>query len=69
MYNSGISKLGELVVIAEKVGVIKRSGAYYSYKDKTLGQGIEKTKQFLQTDEKLIKEIKKEIDKKIKEEK
>ena len=69
MYNSGISKLSELVVIAEKVGVIKRSGAYYSYKDKTLGQGIEKTKQFLQTDEKLIKEIKKEIDKKIKEEK
>ena len=37
MYNSGISKLSELVVIAEKVGVIKRSGAYYSYKDKTLG--------------------------------
>ena len=44
MYNSGISKLSELVVIAEKVGVIKRSGAYYSYKDKTLGQGIEKKK-------------------------
>ena len=53
MYNEGISKIGELITIGEKTSVIKRSGAYYSYKDKKLGQGFEKSRQFLQENPKI----------------
>ena len=35
MYNEGISKEGEMLVLGEKYGIIKRAGAYYSYGDKT----------------------------------
>ncbi len=66
MYNEGISKIGELITIGEKTSVIKRSGAYYSYKDKKLGQGFEKSRQFLQENPKIMEEIKKEIEDSIK---
>ena len=48
MFNEGISRNGILVDIGEEQGVVKRSGAWYSYGDDVrLGQGRENSKVFL----------------------
>jgi recombination protein RecA len=47
MYGQGISKTGELVDLGVKVGVVEKSGAWYSYDSQRLGQGRENAKQFL----------------------
>lgn len=41
MYNEGISKLGEIIDIGAKLGVLEKAGAYYSYNNTRLGQGRE----------------------------
>jgi recombination protein RecA len=47
MYGEGISKLGELVDLGTKVGVVEKSGAWYSVDSQRIGQGRENAKQFL----------------------
>ena len=47
MYGEGISKLGELVDLGVKAGVVEKSGAWFSYDSQRLGQGRENAKQFL----------------------
>ena len=47
MFNEGISKMGDLLDIGVDRGLIKKSGAFYSYEDTKLGQGRENAKQFL----------------------
>ena len=47
MYNEGISKEGDLIDLATDMGVIKKSGAFYSFGDTRLGQGRENSKAFL----------------------
>ncbi len=47
MYGEGISKVGELVDIGVKAGVVEKSGSWYSYKDERIGQGRENAKAFL----------------------
>jgi recombination protein RecA len=47
MYGEGISKMGELVDIGVKAGVVEKSGAWYSYGDERIGQGRENAKLFL----------------------
>ncbi len=47
MYGEGISKVGELVDIGVKAGVVEKSGSWYSYKDERIGQGRENAKSFL----------------------
>ncbi|CTQ50449.1 recombinase RecA [Jannaschia donghaensis] len=47
IYGEGISKMGELLDIGVKVGVVDKSGAWYSYGDERIGQGRENSKQFL----------------------
>ncbi len=46
MYGFGISKEGELVDLGVKVGVIEKSGSWYSYNDGRIGQGRENVKEF-----------------------
>jgi len=65
MYNEGISKMGELVDLGLKYEVIKKSGAFYSYGDKKLGQGRENVKSFLVKENKVAQDIDKEIRKKV----
>lgn len=57
LYGRGISKEGEIIDIATKLEIIKKSGAWYSYKDSKIGQGKEKTKQFLLENPAISKEI------------
>ncbi len=47
MYGEGISKVGELVDLGTKVGVVEKSGAWYSVDSQRIGQGRENAKQFL----------------------
>ena len=47
MYGEGISKYGELVDLGAEFGILKKSGAWYSYGDDRIGQGKENAKQFL----------------------
>jgi recombination protein RecA len=47
MYGEGISKVGELVDIGVKAGVVEKSGSWYSYGDERIGQGRENAKTYL----------------------
>ena len=47
MYGEGISKMGELIDLGVKAGVVEKSGAWFSYGDERIGQGRENAKQFL----------------------
>ncbi|MFB2532312.1 recombinase RecA [Paracoccus sp. p4-l81] len=47
MYGEGISKVGELIDLGVKAGVVEKSGAWYSYGDERIGQGRENAKQYL----------------------
>lgn len=57
MFGSGISKSGEIVDLAEKKGIIKKSGAWYSYNNEQIGQGREKTKKYLEEHPDIMDEI------------
>jgi recombination protein RecA len=47
MYGEGVSKLGELIDLGVKAGVVEKSGAWFSYDSQRIGQGRENAKQFL----------------------
>jgi recombination protein RecA len=47
MYGEGISKVGELIDLGVKAGVVDKSGAWFSYESQRIGQGRENAKQFL----------------------
>jgi recombination protein RecA len=61
MYGEGISKLGELVDLGVKVGIVEKSGAWFSYNSQRLGQGRENAKQFLRENAHLANEIEQAI--------
>ena len=47
MYGEGVSKLGELIDLGVKAGIVEKSGAWFSYESQRLGQGRENAKVFL----------------------
>ncbi|MCL2713797.1 MAG: recombinase RecA [Alphaproteobacteria bacterium] len=47
MYGEGISKMGEILDLGVKAGIIEKSGAWFSYDSQRLGQGRENAKTFL----------------------
>jgi recombination protein RecA len=47
MFGEGISKVGELIDLGVKAGVVEKSGAWFSYDSQRIGQGRENAKQFL----------------------
>ena len=47
MYGEGVSKVGELIDLGEKAGVVEKSGSWYSYDGQRIGQGRENAKNFL----------------------
>ena len=61
MYNEGISREGELIALGEKYGLLKKSGASYSYGDTALGRGYDATRTFLKENPKVASELLKEI--------
>ncbi|MBD3804783.1 MAG: recombinase RecA [Thioclava sp.] len=61
MYGEGISKMGELVDLGVKAGVVEKSGAWYSYGDERIGQGRENAKTFLREHPDIAYEIEDKI--------
>jgi recombination protein RecA len=47
MYGEGVSKVGELIDLGVKAGVVEKSGSWFSFDDTRIGQGRESAKQFL----------------------
>src|SRR6201986_1327169 len=47
MYGEGVSKMGEILDLGVKAGVVEKSGAWFSYDSQRLGQGRENSKAFL----------------------
>ena len=47
MYGEGISKTGELLDLGVNLGIVQKSGAWFSYGDERIGQGRENSRQFL----------------------
>jgi len=62
-YNEGISRLSDILNTGLKLGIVNRSGAWFSYKEEKLGQGIEASKKYLKENPRLTTEIIKEIKK------
>jgi recombination protein RecA len=61
MFGEGISKLGEIVDLGVKCGVVEKSGSWYSYKDERIGQGRENAKVFLKSNPAMAAEIEEKI--------
>ena len=61
MYGEGISKMGELLDLGVKAGVVNKSGAWFSYGDERIGQGRENAKQFLRENPRIALEIEDKI--------
>ena len=57
MYGEGISKLGEIIDLGVDNGIIKKSGAWFSYGDQKLGQGRDAVKEALKNNDALRDEI------------
>jgi len=61
MYGEGISKMGELLDLGVKAGVVEKSGAWYSYGDERIGQGRENAKIYLKDNSEIAYEIEDKI--------
>lgn len=49
MYGEGVSKMGEILDLGVKAGIVEKSGAWFSYDSQRLGQGRENAKAFLKS--------------------
>jgi recombination protein RecA len=61
MYGEGVSKLGEIVDLAEQLDIVKKSGSWYSYGDTKLAQGREKVIELLRDNPELADELEQKI--------
>lgn len=61
MYGEGISKMGELLDLGVKAGVVDKSGSWFSYGDERIGQGRENAKTFLKDHSRIALEIEDKI--------
>ena len=61
MYGKGISREGSLLDIGVDLGIVKKSGAWYTYEGEQLGQGRENAKAFLTENPEIMVEISERI--------
>ena len=61
LFGEGISKESELIELGVKLGIIEKSGAWYSYSQRKLGQGSDNVRLFLKADSALANEIQEHI--------
>ncbi len=57
MFGEGISKLGEIIDLGVDYEIIKKSGSWFSYGDKKIGQGRDAVKEALKSDPALMEEV------------
>lgn len=61
MYGSGVSKSGEIVDLGTDLGILQKSGSWYSYEGTKLGQGRDSVKQLLEDNPGMMAEIEAKI--------
>ena len=61
MFGKGISKEGDILDLASKIGVVVKSGAWYAYNGEKIGQGRENAKIYLREHEAAMNEIEKKV--------
>ena len=61
MYGEGISRVGELIDLAVKLDIVKKSGAWFSYEGTRLGQGRDNSKNFVRDNIELYNEIEEKV--------
>lgn len=61
MFGEGISKAGEIIDMAVEHGIVKKSGAWFSYEGNKLGQGREAVKRVIKENQELAAELEKKI--------
>ena len=57
MFGEGISRAGEIIDLGADLGIIKKSGSWYSYNETKLGQGRDASKQVIQDNPELAEEL------------
>ena len=57
IYGEGISHVGDVLDLGAELGIVTKGGAWYSYEETRLGQGIENAKKFLLENEHLLRTI------------
>jgi len=67
IYGEGISKVGEIIDMGVELGLIQKSGSWFSYNNDKLGQGRESVKQLMLDNPEMANEIEAKIREKIKE--
>jgi recombination protein RecA len=61
MYGFGISREGEIIELGSSLGIIEKSGAWYSYKGNRIGQGKDNTRAYLQANREVSREIEEQV--------
>ena len=61
MYGQGVSREAEILDLASEIGIVDKSGAWYSYNGEKIGQGKENAKQFLRDNPKIALEIENKV--------
>jgi recombination protein RecA len=67
IYGEGISKVGEIIDMGVELGIVQKSGSWFSYNSDKLGQGREAVKQLMVDNPEMANEIEAKIREKIKE--
>ncbi|MBK5270494.1 MAG: recombinase RecA [Bacteroidia bacterium] len=67
IFGEGISKTGEIIDMGTELGIVQKSGSWYSYNNDKLGQGRDAVKQLMADNPEMAKEIEGKIREKIKE--
>ncbi|MFV0424350.1 MAG: recombinase RecA [Bacilli bacterium] len=61
MFGEGVSKEGELLDLGSAIGIVKKSGAWYSFNEERMGQGRENSKKYLTENIEIYHEIEKKV--------
>jgi recombination protein RecA len=61
MYGQGISKIGEIIDLGVKAGIVEKSGSWFSYNSQRIGQGRENARDFLTANPDVAAEIEKAV--------
>lgn len=61
MYGTGISMAGDVLDTAVEAKIVDKAGSWYSYKGERIGQGRENVKDYLQSHEEMLEEIRKKV--------
>ena len=61
MYGEGVSKVGEILDLGVKAGIVEKSGSWFSYDSVRIGQGRENAKTFLKENPEMMERLEQAI--------